>query len=182
MRPKRGHGMKKANRAVYLTLVLLFAVVVISAVLNRGDVELKRALAENRQFQIRRDGESILTVGLHELLDLEPVEFTTRLATSVSEPREVTLQGVELRLLLEALEIDTSEARYFVFSGLDGYYSPLTLAEVEKEEYIYICLAMDGEILKTQSEGGFGPFLMVIRGARFAQRWCKYVEAVDIKN
>jgi hypothetical protein len=39
---------------------------------------------------------------------------------------------------------------------------------------------MDGEILKTQSDGGYGPFMMVIRGSRFAQRWCKYVEAVDV--
>ena len=92
----------------------------------------------------------------------------------------MTLQGVELRDLLAALDIDTSGARYFIFSGLDGYDSPLTLKEVEKAQSIYICLSMDGEVLKPQAEGGWGSFMMVIRGSRFAQRWCKYVEAVDI--
>jgi DMSO/TMAO reductase YedYZ molybdopterin-dependent catalytic subunit len=150
--------------------------------MNRGDVELKQALAQNRQFQVRLEGETVATVDLQYLLNLQPQEFTTTLATSISKPRQVVLQGVELRELLAALEIDTAQASYFVFSGLDGYYSPLTRAEVEKEQYIYICLAMDGEILQAQNEGGCGPFMMVIRGARFAQRWCKYVEAVDIKQ
>ncbi|MCL2495935.1 MAG: hypothetical protein FWF04_00785 [Clostridiales bacterium] len=174
--------MKKADKTVYLILGLLLAALLLSALFNRGDAELKRALTENRQFQVRVEGEAVATVGLQDLLDLEPWEFTTMLATSISEPREVTLQGVELRLLLAALDIDIAKARYFIFSGLDGYYSPLTRAEVEKEQSIYICLTMDGEILKTRVEGGFGPFMMVIRGARFSQRWCKYVEAVDIKK
>jgi len=173
---------RSAKQTVYLILGLLLLAVLIMAFLNRGDAELKRALAENRQFQVRLAGETVATVGLQDLLDLQPQEFTTTLATSISAPREVVFQGVELRLLLAALEIDIAEARYFVFSGLDGYDSPLTRAEVEKEQSIYICLSMDGEIMKTHSEGGFGPYTMVIRGARFAQRWCKYVEAVDIRR
>jgi type II secretory pathway component PulK len=174
--------MKIANKTVYLLLGLLLAATLVLALLNRGDAELKRALQENHQFQICVEGEALVTVGLQDLLDLQPQEFSTILATSIAKPREVLLQGVELQDLLEALAIDTGKARYFIFSGLDGYDSPLTRAEVEKAQSIYICLAMDGEILKTQGEGGWGPFMMVIRGSRFAQRWCKYVEAVDIKE
>ena len=174
--------MKRADKTVYLVLGLLLAALLASALFSRNGMELKRALGENHKFQIRLEGETVATVGLQDLLDMEPKEFTTTLATSISAPRGVTLKGVELRELLAALDIDTSQARYFIFSGLDGYYSPLSRGEVEKAESIYICLAMDGELLKPVDEGGFGPFMMVIRGARFAQRWCKYVEAVDIKK
>jgi len=141
---------------------------------------MRRALEENREFQIRVDGEYAATASLQTLLDLNPVEFKTTLATSVSAPREVTLRGVELRALLTALDIDTANADHYVISGLDSYYSPLTRAEVEQDGLIYVCFAMDGEVLKPRSDGGDGPFLMVIRGSRFAQRWCKYVEAVDV--
>ncbi|MCL1975504.1 MAG: molybdopterin-dependent oxidoreductase [Firmicutes bacterium] len=174
--------MKKADKNIYLILVLLLIMIITVAYFQRGDAELKRALAENRQFLVLQDGATVATVSLQDLLDLQPQEFTTRFATSISEPREVTLQGVELRDLLAALNIDMAYARFYIFSGLDGYYSPLSRGEVEKEQSIYICLAMNGELLKDSSQGGYGPFMMVIRGARFAQRWCKYIEAVDLKK
>ena len=171
---------KRANSLVYLALCLLLAVVALLAFLNRGDAGLKRALAENREFQILTDGRFTATVGLQTLLDLDPQEFQTSLSTSIAAPRDVQLRGVELRLLLESLGISLDNASHIVVSGLDGYSSPLSREETERPEQIYICFAMDGEVLKTQSEGGFGPFLMVVRGARFAQRWCKYVESVDV--
>jgi len=172
--------MSKENKTVYIALGILLVAVIVLVFMNRRDPELRRALEENREFHIRVDGEFAAAVGLQALLDLNPEEFTTTFSTSVSAPRETVLKGVELRLLLESLGIDTSKAGRYIVSGLDAYYSPLTGAEVEKEDNVYICYSMDGEILKSQSEGGFGPFLMVIRGESFAQRWCKYVEAVDI--
>jgi len=165
---------------VYIVLGLLLVAVAVFALLNRGDRELKRALEEKREFIILVDGEPAAAVGLQTLLDLDPQEFTTSIATSIAAPRETTLRGVELRLLLEALGINISESVSVLISGLDGYYSPLTREEVGSEKLVYVCFSMDGEILKTQSEGGYGPFLMVIRGTRFAQRWCKYVEAIDV--
>ena len=170
------------NKVVYLVLGMLLVIMSALAFLNRGDAELRRALEDNREFQIRIEGEPVATVSLQTLLGLDPQEFTTTYATSISAPHIATLQGVELRLLLGALGIDASSASYYVVTGLDSYYSPLTKEEVDKEETIYICFSMDGEILKKQSEGGFGPFLLVIRGERFAQRWCKYVESVDIRG
>jgi len=155
--------------------------VVILALLNRGDAGLRRALEEHREFQILTDGELTAKVGLENLLDLNPQEFTTTMATSIGAPKQVTMKGVELRVLLDSLDIDTSQAATIAVSGLDGYVSPLTPAEVNKADDIYICYSLDGEILKTMSEGGMGPFLMVIRSERFAQRWCKYVESIDIK-
>ena len=92
------------------------------------------------------------------------------------------MRGVELRILIESLGIDITQAEHFVVSGLDGYFSPLTRTEILQEDLIYICYMMDGELLKPQDEGGFGPYFMVVRGTRFAQRWCKYVEAVDMIN
>lgn len=173
---------KKADKKVYLLLGLMFVAVVIAVALNRGDPELRRALEENREFLIHMDGETIATVSLQDLLDLEPEVFTTTMSTSISKPRQVELEGVELRVVLEEQGIDTTDATGFIFAGYDRYYSPLTLKEVEKPGFIYVCLKMDGEVLKPQSEGGMGPFLMVTRDTPFAQRWCKYVESVEIRK
>ena len=174
--------LNRTNKIIYMNLALLLIVVAVLALFNRGDPELRRALEENCEFQIRVEGENVATVNLQILLALDPIEFTTTFSTSVSAPRETTFKGVELRLLLETLEIDTSNADRIIVSGLDAYYSPLTKEEVGRAETVYVCYSMDGEILKTQGEGGFGPFMLVIRGERFAQRWCKYVEAIDIRK
>jgi hypothetical protein len=172
--------MKNANKIVYITLLLLLAAVAGLAFLNRGDAGLRRALEENREFFVRVNGEHAATISLQTLLDMNPQEFTTSFATSITMPRDVTLRGIELRLLLEALEIDLENISHIVVSGLDRHYAPLSVEEVRQDGLVYICFSMDGEILAPQGEGGLGPFLMAIRGSRFAQRWCKYVEAVDV--
>ena len=175
-------SQKNPNKTIYITLSVLLIAVVLLAYLNGGDAVLRRALEQNRKFQIRMDGTQVATVSLQDLLDLDPQEFTTTYATSISAPREAKVKGVELRVLLASLNIETSNAVLIIVSGLDSYNSPLTREEVERAETVYICYSMDGEILKTQAEGGFGPFLMIIRDSGFAQRWCKYVEAVDIRS
>lgn len=182
--------MKKANdyskqgakndKIVYITLVLLFVLAAALVLINRSNARTKLREAEDQRFIVYVDGEYAATVSLQMLIDLNPQEFRTSLATSVSAPRDTILLGVELRLLFGALGIDTAGASHFVVSGSDSYYSPLTLSEVESKETIYICFSMDGEILKAQSEGGYGPFLMVVRDSLFAQRWCKYVDSIDM--
>ena len=174
--------VKPGSKIVYATLGALLIVTAALVLMNRGDAGLRKALEENREFQIKVDREVRIVVGLQDLLDMDPEEFTTTLASSAGLPREVTLKGVELRRILEAYRLDITDAQTVVFSGLDGYYSPLTREEVEKEKSIYVCFSMDGEILRKQGDGGYGPFMMVIRGSRYAQRWCKYVESVEIKS
>ena len=169
----------RGNRGILITVCGLLAAVAVLAVLNRGDAALKRALEENREFLLKAEGETLVTVSLQDIVDMQPVEFSTRLATSISAPREVSLRGVELRLIYESLGIDVSEASLFAVRGLDSYFSPLTYAEVSAAEKVYICIAMDGEWLQDKSSGGWGPFLLVIKDELFAQRWCKYVEEID---
>ncbi|MCL1827876.1 MAG: hypothetical protein FWG32_00105 [Oscillospiraceae bacterium] len=172
---------KNANKAVYLTLGLLLIAVSVLAALNRGDAGLKRALEENREFLILTDGEPAVTVGLSDLLDLQPREFSAVMSSSMTSPREVIFKGVELRLILAGLDIDAADAAYIVVTGLDGYVTPLTPEEVYKPENVFMCFETDGEIMKTLGEGGFGPFMLVLPNERFAQRWCKYAETVDIR-
>jgi len=171
--------MWRVNKIILIIVGLLLVAILVLALLNRGDVALKHALLENREFLLKVEGETVATVSLQDIVDMQPVEFTTRLATSVSTPREVILHGVELRLLYESLNIDISQTTLFAVRGLDGYYSPLSSTEVAAADKVYICIAMDNEILQDKVSGGWGPFLLVIRGELFAQRWCKYVEEID---
>ncbi|MCL1816055.1 MAG: hypothetical protein FWG43_00450 [Clostridiales bacterium] len=171
--------MWRGNRVIFISIGILIAAIMVLTLLNRTDAVLFRALQENREFLLKLDGETVAIVSLRDIMDMQPVEFTTRLATSITKPREARLRGVELRLIYEALDIDVSAASLFAIRGLDNYFSPLTFMEVETADKVYICFSMDGEILQALKDGGWGPFLLVIRGELFAQRWCKYVEEID---
>ena len=173
--------MSRANRVVLIAVCALIALIAVLAYLNAGDAELKRALQENRQFLLKVNGDTAAVVGLQDILDMKPEKFTTRLSSRTTLPRDADFEGVELRALYAHLGIDISGAALFDVRGLDGYFSPLSAEEVAAEGKIYLCIAMDGEILKEKSAGGWGPFLLVIRGSTFAQRWCKYVEEIDAR-
>ena len=173
--------MERPNRIILTIICVLLMLISVLAYLNSGDVALKRALQENRQFLLKVDGETAAVVHLQDILDAGTESFTTRLSSTTITPRSADFEGVELRSLYAYLDVDVSAAALFDVRGLDGYFSPISSAEVASENKIYICISMDGEILKDKSAGGWGPFMLVIRGAAFAQRWCKYVEEIDAR-
>ena len=118
---------------------------------------------------------------MDDILALGPREYAAVLDTSISDAQEVTVRGVELSALLDYVGAPWQDAAYFEINGLDEYYSPVLLSEVQEPDNVLICIAMDGKALGSKSSGGFGPYLMVIRNELFSQRWCKYIEEVAVR-
>lgn len=172
--------MKKSTLIVILCVAVLTAAVAVFAVLNTDDISLKRELEMNAEFMVKY-GDIEKRVTMQDLLDLKPVEFKANMDTSTTDPTPVTFTGVELSKICESLELDISPAEVFEVRALDGYSSALVLEEVLMEDNVYICLYMNGEGLKTKSQGGLGPYMMVINSADFSQRWCKFVQEIVIR-
>ena len=131
----------------------------------------------NAEFLLSGGGKQ-RTVKMQDILDLSPVEFTAVMDTSTSGPATVTFTGVELRKLCEESGIEIEPGMIVQVKALDGYASALTGEEVLTGDNVYICIYMNGETLKTKSEGGMGPYLMIIKSAPYSQRWCKFVEEI----
>ena len=175
--------MKKLSRNNKLLLGLIAALlltVAVTAFLNTGDRALKRQLETEQQFIVSW-GEEQVFVSMDDILALGPRDYSAILDTSISDAREVTVRGVELAALLDYVGAPWQDAAYFEINGLDEYYSPVLLSEVQEPDNVLICIAMDGKALGSKSSGGFGPYLMVIRNELFSQRWCKYIEEVAVR-
>lgn len=170
----------KKNTWIYLTLLLLIVAVIVFAWLNRGSIQEKRELEESAQFQLI-SGEEKAMVTMHDIEALGPQDFTTIMDTSTTDPTEVSMRGVELRKILESKGIDILPGQSVEVRALDGYASALTYEEIMTPEDVYIVFEMNGEELGVKADGGMGPYLMVIRSARFAQRWVKFVQDVEIR-
>ncbi len=154
--------------------------VAVTAFLNTGDRALKRQLETEQQFIVSW-GEEQVFVTMDDILALGPRDYAAVLDTSISDAKEVTVRGVELSALLDYVGAPWQDAAYFEINGLDEYYSPVLLSEVQEPDNVLICIAMDGKALGSKSSGGFGPYLMVIRNELFSQRWCKYIEEVAVR-
>ena len=171
----------RGSRSIYQTLSVFVVIVIVLIFFSDSDPELRQALEEKREFLILSNGEHEASVRLEVFIAMEPQEFTTSFDLAGSGMRETVFKGVELRFILETYNIDASSANEFLLFGLESSYQPITRDEVEKEENVYVCYSMDGEIMKLQSEGGLGPFVIVVRDELRSQRLLRYVEAIDIR-
>ncbi|MFA5675954.1 MAG: molybdopterin-dependent oxidoreductase [Christensenellales bacterium] len=175
--------MKKIKRGTLIVIaciLLLTVAVAVFAIVGAGDIGIKRELEMKAQFAIKyNDIERLVT--MQDIINLRPAEFDAVLNTSNTGPTDVKFTGVELSKICENKGFDISCAQVLEVRALDGYSSALTVDEALEEDNVYICIYMNGEALKPKGEGGFGPYMMVIRSSAYSQRWCKYVQEVVIR-
>jgi hypothetical protein len=172
--------IKKSTLGISITVLLLLLSVAVFASLNAGSTGIKKELEMNAEFFLASN-DNRYRVTMQDILDLAPVDFDAIMDTSTTDPAPVSFTGIELSRLCEKFGIEISNDTNIHVKALDGYASAVTGEEALAEGNVYICIYMNGEVLKPKSEGGFGPYLMVIRSAQYSQRWCKYVEEIVIR-
>ncbi len=168
---------KKSAIIICVIVVILGAAVAIFASLNAGDVAYKKELEMSAIYEIKQ-GDTIAQVTMDDMLALSPVTVDAVLDTSTTDPTDVQFSGVELKKVLESKGIDFSGADSVEVRSLDGYTSAITADEIMMDDNVYICIAQGEESLKTKSEGGMGPYLMIIKSSSYSQRWCKFVQEI----
>lgn len=172
--------MKKNTKIVIGIIIVLVIGLAIFSVLNRGDLELKQKLQSNAQFQINYDDKTI-TVTMDDMINLSPVEFEANYDTSNNSGEIVKFTGVEIKNIFKKYDIEINDDNVIEVKALDGYSSALTGSEVLTDDNTYICLLKEGESLGTKSDGGMGPYLMIIKSSNFSQRWCKFVQEINVR-
>lgn len=179
MKIARKKRIEKGKLVIIITMALLLAAAIL-AYLNAGNLDLKRDLEMKAEFLLT-EGNQHFRVTMGDILALDPVNFTAIMDTSTTDPTPVSFTGVELSKICAHYGLFISPRSVFQFKALDGYGSAVTGEEVLTSDNVYVCIAMNGEALKPKKEGGLGPYLMVIKGARFSQRWCKFIEEIVVR-
>lgn len=173
--------MKHSNRIIGIVMVFLVCMVVLFAFLNRGNQAQKEELQEKEQFVISIDGKEQGRISKKQVEQMGVSEYTVTMDTSKTDPTDVVFEGVELKDILEQNKIKISDYKTIQAKALDGYSTAMTVEEVMKPDNVILCIKKDGKYLGTKGDGGMGPFLVIIREDSFSQRWCKYLEAVDLR-
>lgn len=111
----------------------------------------------------------------------DAVLFPAVVRSSGKKPVETEYKGIELKKLLETLNIDISNYKKAEFNASDGYKIILSIEELNEPSNVYLAFERDGEILKSKGSGGIGPFQLVIRRDPFSQRWIKHVNKIKLE-
>ncbi len=170
----------KQTLAISLTVTLLVLAVAALAYLNAGDLDRKKELEKTAQFVLIQ-GENRYKVSAADIAALAPVDFETVMRSAKTGTTPVSFTGVELRLIFSKYDVEIKADSTIQVTSLDGYASALTGEEVLAEKNAYLAVAMNGETLKPMSDGGSGPYYLVLPNTEFAQRWVKSVEEIVVK-
>lgn len=164
---------------IYIAIGILIIVVGVFAFMNRELVKDKGYALDNAEVIIKvGDLETVL--GYENIKALGEVDFSAILDTSDTDPKEHTYTGVPLKKVIEECGISLNGKSKIVVRAVDGYTVALTVDEVLDEDNIYLAYGIDGKPLKSKSQGGSGPYQLIVRKDQFSQRWCKFIVEIEV--
>jgi len=173
--------MKKQTRILLIAVIALTAMVGILAFLNRGSAEEKKRLQQAGVFKIIRNDKTLCEVSMADLQSIGFSEIKAMMDTSTTDPAEVTFSAVQVKDILANKNVSLDGVKTLEFRAIDGYASAVSLEEAKTEQNVYICTKKNGMALGTKSEGGMGPYLMIIKSSQFSQRWCKFLQEIVLE-
>jgi hypothetical protein len=167
------------KKPIVITIIVLVFVVGIFAYLNKQSIGDKIQDQKNSILSIKHDGKEE-KIDMTFIKSLGEENFEANLKKSGKAPVKHEYTGVDLKKIIEAKKISLSGKSTLTATAVDGYSSAINIDEIEKGSNVYIVYKIDGDLLKSNEEGGDGPFMMLIRGDQFSQRWCKLLVGVEL--
>jgi len=175
--------MQKNTRIIVIVLALLFITTAVGAVVNRQYAREREALLKAAEIAVLEQGREVSRLTMDAIGQLPTANFTARLKSSVMEsPEEHTYTGIAFSDLFASAGISLKDKRRVVVHSVDGYAVPLSIEEIKALENVYLVYMDNGDYLGSYGAAdGQGPYMIVIRGDRFSQRWAKYVCELDVQ-
>lgn len=173
--------MKKNKVIILIAFILVAAIFFISqidrtpklALMISEEIISENGVRINDQF-ITIDSEEVYTNPNYE-------SFPAVVRSSGEKPVQTEYTGIELKKLLAEFDVILKDGNRITFNASDGYRIMLLGEEINETKNVYLVYKRDGELLKSKSRGGKGPYQIVIRKDPFSQRWIKHVDEIIIE-
>jgi DMSO/TMAO reductase YedYZ molybdopterin-dependent catalytic subunit len=105
-------------------------------------------------------------------------EVTLTSSGHQSDNGNYTYTGVTLKEILTQTQISSNATKVYIQAS-DGYGTTLTNSETENDN-VFIAYLKDGSPLTLLSDGGEGPFRLIISNDKYAQRWVRGVVTITV--
>ena len=171
--------MRKRTQAVVVAVVLaaLVVAVVTLARLNRSEARVATG-----SVAVTKGGKTLKTLTMDDIKALRSVTREKTILSSGHPDETGAFTGVPLRVLLAAVRAGLlDQASMVVTRATDGYVSSLSSEEVATGDSVILAYEKDGESLGTSSDGGTGPFRIIILTDRYGNRCTKWVNEIEVR-
>lgn len=175
--------MSKNNKIIGIILAALVLVAGTTVIINYLQAKDKLDLLSSQEIIVSAEGKEIERIGYSDLLEIGPVDFKAKLKSSTMiKSKEHNYTGVAVSDIFTHASISLEGKTQIIIESLDGYIVPLKIEEVLALENVYLVYKDNGEYLKAYKEpDGQGPYMIVVKGDNFSQRWAKYVTGISLE-
>jgi len=171
---------QKSNRKLYgvITAILLTLAVGISLLsyLNRP-----QGSAQPGAIGIKSQGKVIAVLTMQDVRALPKVEKKVTI-NSASEGKSTDVWGgAAMKDVLDSVDPQLLQnAGQVLARAEDGFTSALTAKEILASDAVLIAYEQNGKVLKGKSEGGLGPFRLILAADPYGNRMAKYLNELEI--
>ncbi|MGD6932876.1 MAG: molybdopterin-dependent oxidoreductase [Candidatus Bathyarchaeia archaeon] len=168
--------MKKSTR----TVIIIFALLIIATVPIY--LYMRQSVGSKDSLQIKGAVSNPLNMTYSFLKTLTPVTVQVTL-TSSKTPADngvFNFTGIPLSILFEQVQICENVSSVYV-QAADGYGITVPIEDVLHNEQAIVAYERNGEPLKSITEGGDGPFRLIIGTDEYAQRWIRGVAVIEVR-
>lgn len=175
--------MKKNSRIIIIVLAVLLVTTAVGAFYNRQYNQEKAALLAKAEIAVREEGKEIARLKMDDIDKLPTAKFSARFKSSVMKSaQEHIYTGIAFSDLFTSAGIALDGKKSVLVKSVDGYAVPITIKEIQELDNVYLVYKDNGDYLGAYGKvDGQGPYMIVIRGDHFSQRWAKYVCELDVQ-
>ncbi len=136
---------------------------------------------ESVNLTVSCKGQPVKTFTMEQIMEMPSVEKQVTIRSSSEGTQTHVFTGTPLREILTGLENAVlTDASKVTASGLDSYTVVFDSEEIMSRDHVLLVYAQDGKPLGSKSEGGTGPFRIIILGDQFGLRAVKYVNELEV--
>lgn len=167
---------KKQVLIISACLVVMALIIGVLAWLNAPKTPI-----DNAKVEIYA-GQTLIAAYTHsELVALPYVEIEKEILSSSHENESGVYRGVPLRVLLRDKDAALTDGKTRVLAyAQDGYTTSYRMSEVLESDAVMLAYTKDGQVLTPMSQGGTGPYRIIVSTDEFGTRFCKYVYKLEV--
>ena len=169
---------KRKLKIIIITLLLLALGITLLAYLNRP-----LNTGELGTVTIKSGDQEIAVITMKDIAALPAVEKTVTINSASEGKSTAVWTGVSIKEILNSVDPQLlAEAKQVLVRAEDGFTSALTTTEIMTGgDDVLLAYKENGQLLKGKTEGGVGPFRLILANDPFGNRMTKYVNELELR-
>ena len=171
---------QKSNKKLYGIIAVIISTLAMG-ILLLSYLNRPQGFAQPGTIGIKSQGKVIAVLTMQDIRALPKVEKKVTISSASEGKSTDVWGGATMKDVLDSVDPQLLQNAGQVFARAeDGFTTALTAKEILDSDTVLIAYAQNGEVLKGKSEGGLGPFRLILAADLYGNRMAKYLNELEI--